>query len=272
MTGKRRRYSRTVHGSPKDAESALARLRVEVEAGTKPMATNARSVRAACELYLRDARTERTTLRTDRSGINRLCATALPGGRIVGDLPLSRLGWQTIDCYAAWENHISPQGRANNAPHRRSARTREAGQVDHVESRERCPATSGAGSPSRRARGRARRPRCDRGRARHLALRVRARTGDHRLPSRELLALELQDLDLRRGVVTIRAALADGGPGYGVYCKTTKRNDWRDVPLTDQMVEVLTELLAQRRAAVAAKSNCGRRASCSVTTSTGLAG
>jgi integrase len=65
----------------------------------------------------------------------------------------------------------------------------------------------------------------------------------------ELLAAQLQDLDLGRRVLTIRAALADGGPGTGVYYKSTKRSDWRDVPLTAQLAEVLTQLLAQRRAA-----------------------
>ncbi len=49
--------------------------------------------------------------------------------------------------------------------------------------------------------------------------------------------------------MTIRAALADGGPGAGIYYKATKRNDWRDVPLTDQIADVLAELVEQRRAA-----------------------
>ena len=66
----------------------------------------------------------------------------------------------------------------------------------------------------------------------------------------ELLAITINDLDLEQGVVTIRASIADGGPGKGTYRKTTKRNDWRDVPLTAQMVEVFTELLARRRPAL----------------------
>src|SRR5205085_9756043 len=66
----------------------------------------------------------------------------------------------------------------------------------------------------------------------------------------ELLALRWRDVDLSRGVVTIRAALADGGPGTGIYYKSTKRNDWRDVPLTGQMIEALRQLSEERDAAV----------------------
>ncbi len=65
----------------------------------------------------------------------------------------------------------------------------------------------------------------------------------------ELLAIKHEDLDLRRRVLTIRAALADGGPGVGIYYKPTKRNDWRDVPLTPQMAEVFEVLVADRRSA-----------------------
>jgi integrase len=66
----------------------------------------------------------------------------------------------------------------------------------------------------------------------------------------ELLAITVEDLDIDRGVVTVRASIADGGPGRGTYRKTTKRDDWRDVPLAAQMVEVFTELLARRRDAL----------------------
>ncbi len=68
----------------------------------------------------------------------------------------------------------------------------------------------------------------------------------------ELLAVQVADLDLANAVVTIRASLADGGPGVGIYRKATKRDDWRDVPLTGQMVEVFSELLVRRTAMVAA--------------------
>ncbi len=66
----------------------------------------------------------------------------------------------------------------------------------------------------------------------------------------ELLAITVGDLDLDGGVATIRASIADGGPGTKTYRKATKRDDWRDVPLTPQVVEVFGELLNRRRAAV----------------------
>jgi integrase len=64
----------------------------------------------------------------------------------------------------------------------------------------------------------------------------------------ELLALRVGDLDLEGMVVTIRGAIADGGPGTGVYYKATKRDDWRDVPITEQFAAALRELLADRSA------------------------
>ncbi|MFN0028667.1 MAG: hypothetical protein ACKV2O_16025 [Acidimicrobiales bacterium] len=41
----------------------------------------------------------------------------------------------------------------------------------------------------------------------------------------ELLAVQVAVLDLAKAVVTIRASLADGGPGVGIYRKATKRDD-----------------------------------------------
>jgi integrase len=67
----------------------------------------------------------------------------------------------------------------------------------------------------------------------------------------ELLAVRVAAVDLANGVLTIRSSLADGGPGVGIYRKATKRDDGRDVPLTEQMVGVFAELLTRRRALVA---------------------
>ena len=48
----------------------------------------------------------------------------------------------------------------------------------------------------------------------------------------ELLGLQWADLDLERSEVHVAWAITDAGPGKGVLRKPTKRNDWRDVPLT----------------------------------------
>jgi hypothetical protein len=55
-------------------------------------------------------------------------------------------------------------------------------------------------------------------------------------------------LRCKDGVIAIRGSIADGGPGLGTYRKSTKRDDWRDVPLTEQLIEMLEELFAIRRA------------------------
>jgi integrase len=253
ITGRRRRYSRTVEGSRKDAEGELAQLRVQVDSGARIVATNARTVRAACEVYLRDALTERTTQRTDRSAINRLCATLLPGGAAVGEMPLSRLDWQTIErIYAAWEPEVSAQGRARYA-------STVSKVLEHV--KRLGWISSNPARDARRPRVPTHRP--DVPAQAHVrdAL-TTAKEHDYQIYAYvlalatigcrrgELLAVQERDVDLARRVVTIRAALADGGPGVGVYYKATKRNDWRDVPLTEQLVEVLTELRDRRRAAV----------------------
>ncbi len=56
MTGRRRRVSRTVGGTPAEAELALARLKVAGHERRLPSSgTNARSVSAAWEIYQQTA-------------------------------------------------------------------------------------------------------------------------------------------------------------------------------------------------------------------------
>jgi len=252
VTGKRRRYTRTVRGSRRDAEVALARLRIDINTGERVVATNARTVRAACDLYLADARTERTTLRTDRSACNRLCSTQLPDGSEFGDTALSRLDWKTIEhVYAVWEQALQAQARARyaSALSKVLEYAKRSGWISSNPARE-----------ARRPRVPGHRPDVPTEREVRQALKA-AKTNDPTIYAvvmglatmgcrrSELLALRLSDLDLEARVVTIRAALADGGPGTGIYYKTTKRNDWRDVPITDQMAEVFADLLEIRATA-----------------------
>ena len=67
VTGQRRRFTRTVHGSREQAEVELASLKLAVDGGDVPTATRAKTVRMACDLYLTEARTESQTKRTDQS-------------------------------------------------------------------------------------------------------------------------------------------------------------------------------------------------------------
>jgi integrase len=48
----------------------------------------------------------------------------------------------------------------------------------------------------------------------------------------EVLGLQRADVDLVAGEIHVAAAITDGGPGVGIVRKSTKRSDWRDVPLT----------------------------------------
>ena len=68
----------------------------------------------------------------------------------------------------------------------------------------------------------------------------------------ELLALRWSDVNLDLSEVHVAAAISDGGPGIGLVYKTTKRSDWRDVPLTaaaaqafKRQTERRTELLGR---------------------------
>ncbi|MGH9106234.1 MAG: tyrosine-type recombinase/integrase [Acidimicrobiales bacterium] len=55
----------------------------------------------------------------------------------------------------------------------------------------------------------------------------------------ELLGLWWGDIDIASSEVHVAWALTDGGPGFGVQRKPTKRADWRDVPLTGAAVDAL---------------------------------
>ena len=108
VTGQRRRVARVVHGAREDAEIALARLKVADHEKRLPIGgTNARSVRAAFQLYLQAVDSglielAPATVVTSRSAAKRMCSTELADGRTFGDIRLSRLTWSDIESlYAA---------------------------------------------------------------------------------------------------------------------------------------------------------------------------
>jgi integrase len=253
VTAQRRRHTRTVRGTREQAEVALASLKLALEGGAVPIATRAKTVRLACDLYLVEARTESQTRRTDSSACRRICATVLPGGTLFGAQPLSKVDWKVVEqVFAKWDGTIEPSTKARYAS-TLSKVFEHAKRTGWMRSN---PA-----SDARRPRVPSRRPRVPATVEVREALRI-AKSKDFVLYAyvigmatigcrrSELLAITVEDLDLDQGVVTIRASIADGGPGRGTYRKTTKRDDWRDVPLTAQMVEVFTELLARRRGAL----------------------
>lgn len=249
VTGNRRRHTTVVNGTRERAEVALARMKLTDADGLTQAATSARTVQAACDLYLADASTELQTQRTDRSGCRHICATVIPGGRPFGEIPLSKVHWKMVEqIYSKWEAVLEPPSRARYA----STLTKV---FDHAKR---------AGWISINPAKDARRPkvpthkpdvpRTDQVRealdfaqehdfAMYAYVMGLATLGCRRA---ELLAIYVEDVNLEERFVTIRASLADGGPGVGIYRKATKRDDWRDVPLTQQMSEVFAELFAGR--------------------------
>lgn len=108
VTGRRRRVARVIHGTREDAEIALARLKVADHEKRLPRGgTNARSVRAALQLYLQAVdggliELAPATVVTTRSAARRMYSTVLADGRTFGDIRLSRLTWSDIESlYAA---------------------------------------------------------------------------------------------------------------------------------------------------------------------------
>ena len=64
---------------------------------------------------------------------------------------------------------------------------------------------------------------------------------------KELLALLVEDVDLKAEEMHVAFAIADGGPGVGLVRKPTKESDWRDVPVLDSVREAIERQLARRR-------------------------
>ena len=276
VTGERRRYTKVVRGERSAAEVAVAHLRLTVDRGEAIVATNARTVEAACSLYLSETRTESQTVRTDRSACKRICSTVLPGGQRFGELTLAKLDWRRIEeMYAKWEGQLDATTRA-----------RYASTLSKVlEHAKRCGwVRTNIAAQARRPKVPSHKPDVP------VTSEVRealARVGDvdfnlyayvmglSTIGCRrsELLALTVGDCDLEGRVVTIRASLADGGPGIGIYRKATKRDDWRDVPMTEQLAEVFTDLFEIRRRTWPQRASSRRpTASCSATNPTAPAG
>ena len=254
MSGDRRGHTRTVRGPRDQAEVTLARLKLEVDSGEVLVGTQARTLQAACDTYLVEARTESQTVRTDRSAAHRICATVLPGGARAGELPLSKMTWKVVEqIFSKWDGAIHPTTQARYAS-TLSKVLEHAKRIGWIRSN---PVTD-----AKRPKVPTHRPDVPMSAEVRDALR-RAKATDFVLyvyvtglatigcRRSELLAITVGDLDLEAGVVTIKASIADGGPGRGIYRKSTKRDDWRDVPLTPQMLEVFEELLIRRTESLA---------------------
>jgi integrase len=257
VTGRRRRASRYVHGTREDAEVTLARLKVADHERRLPSGgTSARSVRAAFQLYFQAVDSglielAPATVVTTRSAAKRMSSTDLGDGRAFGDIRLSRLTWSDIESlYAAMRadgNGPAWIRRCATALTRALELARKRGLID--------------ANPSKDAN----RPHTVRSKpfaptaieVRELlaaaakrdaevtdAAVVLASTG---IRKGELLALRWTDVDMDAAEMHISAAISDGGRGVGVIRKSTKRSDWRDVPLTSGAVDALRRQAVRRQ-------------------------
>jgi integrase len=242
VTGRRRRVSRTVKGTREEAELTLARLKVAGHQKRLPSGgTNARSVGAAMDNYIEVADSgslELTpkTVTTTRSAVRLMKEMELSDGRRFGAIRLSRLTWQDIEhLYAAMR--ASGRGpdwirRCATVLTRALELARKRGLIDSN------PARDAVRPKSTRKKPFA-----------PLEADVRAllKSGDGRDPEMADLAtcwrarvcarakswdFNGRDVDLVAGEIHVAAAITDGGPGVGIVRKSTKRSDWRDVPLT----------------------------------------
>lgn len=246
VTGKRRRVSRTVEGTARDAEVALARLKVaDHERRLHSGGTRAHSVGAALDQYLEAIdhgliELAPSTVLTSRSAIRTMKAIEMPDGRLFGNVRLSRLGWQDIEhLYAG----MSASGRGADWTRRcatvlsRSLElARKRGMLDSNPAKDASRPKTTRTKPYSPTFADVRQLLSD------VALVdpeladaaiILASTGIRR---GELLGLQWNDVDLRANEIHVAFAVTDGGPGVGLVRKVTKRSDWRDVPLTGSAV------------------------------------
>ncbi len=250
ITKRRRRVARHILGTREDAEVALARLRVADHEKRIQAGTRARSAGAALDQYVREIETgyselEPQTIVTCRSAAKKMRTTELADGRVFGSILLSRLNWQDIEAlYDAMRS-----GGAGADWVRRSATVltqalelaRRKGLVSSNPAKDAMRPKSRKQKPFSPAADDVRSllalvmkndPEVGTGAA--LLIATGMRRG-------ELLALLWSDINWAHEDLHVNKSLSDGGRGVGVVVKSTKRSDWRDVPLTKSAITALRE-------------------------------
>ncbi len=249
VTGRRRRVSRTVRGSRKDAEMVAAKLKLaDHEQRLVTGKTSAKSVGEAMERYLAAVESGSiemapSTVVTCRSAIKTMTATELSDGKEFGRIPLSRLTWRQIeDLYAV----LAKAGKGTSWIRRCATVLTQSLEYG----RKRGLLESNPAKDAQRPKTKRTKPyspkanevrdaiACATERDPEMAdmARLLASTGMRR---GELLALRWNDINFEAQEVNVQAALVDGGKGIGIVRKATKNSDWRDVPLTDSAAEAL---------------------------------
>ena len=253
VTGRRRRVSRTIRRSRRRPSSPWP--------GCESPATRSDSLRvgpalarsgAAMDLYQQAAESGSLdltpkTITTTRSAIRVMKDTELSDGRRFGAIRLSRLTWQDIEeLYAAMRRASRGPDwirRCGTVLTRALELARKRGLIDSNPSKDAVRPKSTRKKPFApvgedvqsllEAVGERAPEMAD------LAI-VLASTG---MRTGEVLGLRWAEVDLAAGEVHVCAAITDGGPGVDGVRRSTKRSDWRDVPLTTAAVSALERQL-----------------------------
>ena len=267
-TGQRRRSTRVVYGTREDAELALANLKVAAARQRQPVRrADRRSMRAVFDLYLRDAKDGRIELAvktqvTSKSAANAMCRQRLSDGRLFGEARPDRLMWADIeDLYATMRRsglgvdwirrcatvlnrsleYAKKHDVIDSNPCQEASRPRTTRSKPYSPP----PAVVDALTETLRKRSEQTDDPVEAAEVAELfdIVEIVAGTG---VRKGELLALLVEDVDLKAQEMHVVFAIADGGPGVGLVRKPTKESDWHDVPLIDSVREAFERQLERR--------------------------
>jgi site-specific recombinase XerC len=248
ITKRRRRVARHILGTREDAEIALARLKVADHEKRLQGGTRARSAGAALDQYIREiemgfSELEPQTIVTCRSAAKKMRSTELADGRTFGTILLSRLNWRDVE---ALYEAMRAGGSGADWVRRSATVLTQALEL----ARRKGLVSSNPAKDAMRPKSRKQKPfspavedvrsllasvtNMDPEIATGAALLIA--TGMRR---GELLALRWSDINWAHEELHVNKSLNDGGRGVGIVVKSTKRSDWRDVPLTKSALNAL---------------------------------
>jgi len=218
-------------------------------------------MRTVFELYLGDVQAGKLqlapkTLVTSRSATNTMCNQRLADGRLFGDIRPDRLTWEDVeDLYATMKRN------GLGADWIRRCATVLNRALDYAKKRKVVDANpcSEAARP-RTVRSKPYSPSRKEVTRLMAAVRSHERDGvkDEELVDGlevikgtgmrkgEFLALQVENIDLRKSEIHVAWAVEDGGPGVGVVRMPTKKADWRDVPMVDPVRQAIERQLGRR--------------------------
>jgi integrase len=267
-TGARRRVSKLIYGERVDAELALANLKVTASQQRRSAPfSKAKTMRSIFDLYLDDAKEGKIELEvktqvTSKSAARTMCKQRLSDGQLFGEMRPSRLNWEDIE-----NLYATMKANGLGAPWIRRCATVLNQALDYARKRHVIDANPCADAKRpRTVRSKPYSPPASLVDALTESLRARAAAAETAAEARdfeeicdavevvsgsgvrkgELLALFVEDVDLRHDEMHVAFAISDGGPGVGLVRKPTKESDWRDIPLLPSVKAAFERQLARR--------------------------